>query len=180
MSRARVRITARRGLGLGLALALGLASGCSWMRGPSGWFEGSTPAPLPPDLSQGLTDVSSGEVGAFFEHASGFYSRLPLRRFNDRTTFLDPKLGAYFRTDSAYADYYANLTGALRIAHFKRLRPTSVEILEVRMEGPGQAVVSLRLLGDNSRPLRWNDVELLRDDRWERVGERWWIVPGPI
>jgi hypothetical protein len=119
-------------------------------------------------------------MAAFFEHASGFYSRIALRRFNDRTTFQDPKLSAYFRTDSAYADYYANLTGALRLAHFKRNRPTSVEILEVRMEGPGQATIEIRLLGDNSRPLRWNDVELLRADKWERVGDRWWIVPGPI
>ena len=119
-------------------------------------------------------------MASFFEHASGFYSRLPLRRFNDRNTFMDPKLGAYFRTESAYADYYANLSGSLRFAHFKRLRPLSIEIVEVRSEGPGKAVVVAKMLGDNSRPLRWTDVELTREDRWERVGERWWIVPGRI
>ena len=36
------------------------------------------------------------------------------------------------------------------------------------------------MVGDNSRPLRWTDVELLREDKWERVGERWWIAPGRI
>jgi hypothetical protein len=93
---------------------------------------------------------------------------------------MDPKIGAYFRTESAYADYYANLTGALRYARFKRLRPLSVEVLEVRAEGPGKAVVITRMVGDNSRPLRWTDVELVREDKWERVGERWWISPGRI
>ena len=93
---------------------------------------------------------------------------------------MDPKLGGYFRTESAYADYYANLTGSLRGARFKRLRPLSVEVLEVRADGPGKAVVVTRMLGDNSRPLRWTDVELVREDKWERVGERWWISPGRI
>jgi hypothetical protein len=124
--------------------------------------------------------VSSAELADFFGYAHGFYSRLALRRFNDRNTFMDPKLGAYFRTQSAYADYYANLTGALRYARFKRLRPTSVEIVEVRAEGPGKAVVVTRMVGDNSRPLRWTHVELTREDKWERVGDRWWIAPGRI
>lgn len=163
-----------------LALALCAALGCSAYRGAAHWFGSEARATAAPDTAQGVAVIDSAEMASFFEHASGFYARLALRRFNDRTTFLDPKLGAYFQTKSAYADYYANLTGALRFAHFKRLRPTSVEIVEVRAEGPGKAVVVARLIGDNSRPLRWNDVELVREDRWERVGERWWIVPGQI
>jgi hypothetical protein len=131
-------------------------------------------------VSKGVTELESAELADFFAYAHGFYSRLPLRRFNDRNTFMDPKLGAYFRTESAYADYYANLTGALRYARFKRLRPLTVEILEVRAEGPGKAIVVTRMVGDNSRPLRWTDVELTREDKWERVGERWWISPGRI
>jgi hypothetical protein len=168
----------RRLLALALAAQLGL--GCAAWRGVTGWFADSGPAQAEPDPSQGLTEVSSAELSDFFVYAHGFYSRLPLRRFNDRDTFMDPKLGSYFRTESAYADYYANLTGALRFARFKRLRPLSVEILEVRAEGPGKAAVVIRLVGDNSRPLRWTDVELVREDKWERVGERWWISPSRI
>ena len=165
---------------LALVLAASLTLGCAALRATAGWFGPSAPQTAPPDASQGVVEVDSAEMASFFEHASGFYARLALRRFNDRTTFLDPKLGAYFRTESAYADYYANLTGALRFAHFKRLRPVSVEIAEVRSEGPGKAVVVAKLVGANSRPLRWNDVELVREDRWERVGDRWWLVPGPV
>ena len=158
-------------------LIASLALGCSAFR----WLTPDRgPKPPVPDTSQGLVELDSGEMASFFEHASGFYARLALRRFNDRTTFLDPKLGAYFRTESAYADYYANLTGALRFAHFKRLRPISVEVVEVRAEGPGKAVVVAKLIGENSRPLSITGVDLVREDRWERVGERWWIVPGPI
>ncbi len=157
-----------------------LALGCGALRSTVSWVSPDRPAEAAPDTSQGVVEIDSAEMARFFEHASGFYSRLALRRFNDRTTFLDPKLEGYFRTASAYADYYANLTGAMRFAHFKRLRPTAIEILEVRAEGPGKAVVIAKLVGENSRPLRWNDVELVREDHWERVGERWWIAPGRI
>lgn len=163
-----------------LALAASLAaSGCSVLRRPASWFGSDAPS-AQPDVARGVAVVDSAELAGFFEHASGFYSRLALRRFNDRNTFLDPKLSGYFQTESAYADYYAALTGMLRFAHFKRLRPTEVEVVEVRAEGPGKAVVLVKLTGDNSRPLRWNDVHLVREDHWERVDGRWWIVPGRI
>lgn len=165
---------------LALALVAALGVGCAAWRRPAAWFQREVAREAAPDTSRGLTEIDSAELADFFAYAHGFYSRLALRRFNDRDTFLDPKLGAYFRTESAYADYYANMTGALRFARFKRLRPLSVEILEVRAEGPGKAVVVTRMVGDNSRPLRWTDVELVREDKWERVGERWWIVPGRI
>jgi hypothetical protein len=166
---------------LALTLAVCLGFGCAFWRRSEAVFSVKDPAEASrPDVSRGLAVVESAELAGFFEHAHGFYTRLALRRFNDRNTFMDPKLASYFRTESAYADYYANMTGALRYAHFKRLRPLSVEILEVRSEGPGKAVVVTRLVGDNSRPLRWTDVELTREDKWERVGERWWIAPGRI
>ena len=159
-------------------LTLGL--GCASWRSATAWFGHDQPVAVKPDTGRGVTEVSSAELADFFGYAAGFYSRLPLRRFNDRNTFMDSKLSAYFRTESAYADYYANMTGALRWARFRRLRPLSVEIVEVRAEGPGKAVVVTRMVGDNSRPLRWTDVELTREDKWERVGERWWISPGRI
>lgn len=165
---------------LALALVASLGTGCAAWRRTAAWFEPDPVKVARPDASQGVTELDSAELADFFAYAHGFYSRLALRRFNDRNTFMDPKLGAYFRTESAYADYYANLTGTLRFARFKRLRPLSVEIVEVRAEGPGKAVVVTRMVGDNSRPLRWTDVELTREDKWERVGERWWISPGRI
>jgi hypothetical protein len=165
---------------LALALVAALGTGCAAWRRTAAWFEPDPVEAARPDASQGVTELDSAELADFFAYAHGFYSRLALRRFNDRNTFMDPKLGAYFRTESAYADYYANLTGSLRFARFKRLRPLSVEIVEVRAEGPGKAVVVTRMVGDNSRPLRWTDVELTREDNWERVGERWWISPGRI
>jgi hypothetical protein len=165
---------------LTLTLVAWLGLGCAAWRGATSWFDRDAPAIAKANAAQGLSEVSSADLADFFAYAHGFYSRLPLRRFNDRNTFMDPKLGGYFRTESAYADYYANLTGSLRFARFKRLRPLSVEIVEVRAEGPGKAVVVTRMVGDNSRPLRWTDVELTREDKWERVGERWWISPGRI
>ena len=165
---------------LALVLVASLGSGCASWRRPTTWFSAKPAEAAKPDAARGLTEVDSAELGDFFSYANGFYSRLALRRFNDRNTFMDPKLGAYFRTESAYADYYANMTGALRYARFLRLRPISIEIVEVRSDGPGKAIVETRMVGENSRPLRWTDVELVREDKWERVGERWWISPGRI
>lgn len=163
-----------------LLVVASLGLGCASWRRAGAWLSRDAAEPAKPDTSRGLTEVQSDELADFFAYAHAFYARLALRRFNDRDTFKDPKLGAYFRTESAYADYYANLTGALRWARFRRLRPLSVEIVEVRSDGPGKAIVVTRMVGDNSRPLRWNDVELVREDKWERVGDRWWISPGRI
>ncbi len=168
----------RRTVALALVASLGL--GCASWRKPSSWFSPEVSKAAAPDSARGLTEVDSAELADFFATANGFYSRLALRRFNDRNTFMDPKLGAYFRTESAYADYYANLTGTLRYARFQRLRPLAIEVVEVRSGGPGKAVVVTRMVGENSRPLRWTEVELVREDKWERVGERWWISPGRI
>ena len=165
---------------LTLALVASLGLGCAAWRRTLPWFAPDPVEAAKPDTAQGLTEVESAELADFFAYAHGFYSRLSLRRFNDRNTFMDPKLGAYFRTESAYADYYANMTGSLRYARFKRLRPLTLEVVEVRADGPGKAIVKTRMVGDNSRPLRWTDVELVREDKWERVGERWWISPGRI
>ncbi|MBM4384274.1 MAG: hypothetical protein FJ091_13040 [Deltaproteobacteria bacterium] len=165
-----------------IALSLTPLAGCATWRKATAWVRPGPEVAKPagPDLSQGLVETSAADLTDFFAYAHGFYSRLALRRFNDRNTFMDPKLGAYFRTESAYADFYANMTGQLRWAHFKRLRPLAIEIVEVRSDGPGKAVVTTRFVGDNSRPLRWTDVDLVREDKWERVGERWWIAPGRI
>ena len=40
--------------------------------------------------------------------------------------------------------------------------------------------VRVRLTGENGRPLRWWETSLVREDRWERMDGRWWIIPGKL
>ena len=47
-------------------------------------------------------------------------------------------------------------------------------------ELPVAARVSVLMVGQNGRPLRWWTTRLLRDDRWERRDGRWWIIPGKL
>ncbi len=133
-----------------------------------------------PDLDFGLQRVESDAVIQFHARASSFYARLARRRFNSRATYRDERLRAFFETEVAFADYYADLAQALFEADFERSRPLSLEVLEFRFDAPGEARVQVRLTGDNARPLRpWRRV-LEREDRWERREGRWSLVPGKI
>jgi hypothetical protein len=40
--------------------------------------------------------------------------------------------------------------------------------------------VTVSLRGQNSLPLRWWSVGLDITDRWERIGGRWWVIPGKL
>jgi len=136
-----------------------------------------TPAP---DLDRGVALVESPEVISFYERASFFYGRLARRRFNSLATYRDEVLRDFFRSEEAYADYYADLASRLYEAHFERSRPTSLEVLEFALEGPGKASVTTRIVGRNGLPLRFWKVELDRVDRWERIDGTWWVVPGKL
>jgi len=72
------------------------------------------------------------------------------------------------------------LTGRRLWARFERNRPLRLEILEFRLEAPGRAVVSTRIIGEDDLPLRWWQSELPREDRWERSEGTWWLAPGRI
>jgi hypothetical protein len=50
----------------------------------------------------------------------------------------------------------------------------------VLVDGPGRARVKVRIVGENALPLRIRRVILDREDRWERVGGEWWVVPGKL
>jgi hypothetical protein len=154
-----------------LAALLALACG--------GWppFAGAG-SPPPPDPEQGIQLVDDPAVLEFYERASAFYGRLARRRFDSIETFQDEALRGFFRDEAAYSDYYADLTGALVEAHFEKNRPLSLEVLEMRLEGPGRARVETRITGEDGRPLRPGTVQLDRVDRWERSDGRWRIVPG--
>jgi hypothetical protein len=157
---------------LALALWAALAApGCSFWRG--GESVGA-------DESFGVEVVEGPAILEFHRRASMFYGRLAQRRFNVIATYRDQVLRDYFRTDRAFADYYADFAEDLEGAHFERNLPTGLEVLEFRFEGPGDARVRVRIDGRNGQPLRVGGVELEREDRWERVGGSWWIVPGKL
>jgi hypothetical protein len=162
------------------ALAALALQGCAWWRSVDLWPFGGPEPTASPDLSQGVEVVESEAIVAFYERASAFYARLAGRRFNTLTTYRDPKLREFFRSDTAHADYYAAFASALREAYFEKNEPVSLEVVEVRIEGPGAALVLTRIVGENALPLRWWETVLEREDRWERVDGVWWLVPGRI
>ncbi len=158
-----------RGAWLGAVLLLGCGG---WPPVPG---LGAEP---PLDSSQGIELVEEGAVLEFYARASAFYGRLARRRFDSIETYQDEALRGFFRSESAYADYYADLTGALVEAHFDKNRPVSLEVLELRLEGPGRAQVETRIVGEDGRPLRPGEVHLDRTDRWQRSDGTWRIEPG--
>lgn len=160
-----------RAASLRLAMALLLLAGACAGDGEGG---------ATPDLSRGLERVEAEGVRAFHRRASQFYARLARRRFNTLSTYRDEVLRDYFRTESAFADYYADLAQDLEEAHFEQNRPLVLDVLEFRLEGPGAARVVTRFEGENGRPLRWGRTSLVRTDRWERMDGTWWIVPGKL
>lgn len=167
-------------LSLGLALAPGL--GCSSLPNPPSWLWpfGQEPTGPAPAEDADLDLVEAQGVFDFYQRASSFYGRLARRRFNNIATYRDEVLRDFFRTDAAYADYYADFAQNLSEAHFERSRPLSLEVVEFRLEAPGEAKVYTRLVGENGLPLRWWKTEIEREDRWERIEGTWWIVPGRL
>jgi hypothetical protein len=145
-----------------------------------GWppFSGLGDAPAPASAEEGIQLVDDPAVFEFYTRASAFYGRLARRRFDSIETYQDEALRDFFRDESAYADYYADLTGALVEAHFEKNRPVELEVLELRVEGPGRARVLARIHGADGRPLRPGRVHLDRDDRWERSDGVWRIEPS--
>jgi hypothetical protein len=147
--------------------------------GCGGWpaFGGAGGEPVA-DAAHGIELVEDPALLEFYERASAFYGRLARRRFDSIETFQDEALRDFFQNEAAYADYYADLTSALVEAHFEKNRPLVLEVLELRLEGPGRARVITRIVGEDGRPLRPGHVQLERNDRWERVEGAWRITPG--
>ena len=42
------------------------------------------------------------------------------------------------------------------------------------------AVVTVRFVGENGRPLRWWKTQMVRQDRWSLIEGRWWSLPGKL
>jgi hypothetical protein len=133
-----------------------------------------------PDEHYGTTPMSDAALVEFHQRADAFYGRFAQRRVNVHATYVDPALRDYFRTEKAFADYYAILAQALADAHFARNRPLEAEVDEFMLDGPGRARVRFRLRGDNGLPLRFWSTSIEREDVWQREDGRWWIVPGKL
>lgn len=156
-----------------LALAAGLlflGAGCA--RGPA--------SGVAADPSRGVEVVSSESVLEFYERATFFYERMARRRFNTLATYEDRALRKYFRSESSFSDYYADLATELAESHFEKNRPLSLTVEEFLVDGPGRARVRVRIVGENGLPLRFWETVLEREDRWVRLDGQWWIVPGRL
>jgi hypothetical protein len=109
-----------------------------------------------------------------------FYDRITARRFDSLATFEDPALREFFRSDEAFADYYAAFADALVRSSFESNRPTAARLESMEWVFAGGVEVSVRFRGENAKPLRWWSAELVRADRWEFIEGRWWIIPGKV
>jgi hypothetical protein len=167
-------VSGRVGRSAALLLALLGSAGCSL------WPFGGDPEGPAPDPAYGVVEVDSQAIASFYERASSFYGRIAQRRFNTLSTYRDEVLREFFRTESSFADYYADLAADMADAHFERNRPLVLEVLEMRLAAPGEAEVVTRIVGEDGRPLRPGETEIQRVDRWERVGGSWWIVPARL
>jgi hypothetical protein len=169
---------------LACAAALGACSRPSWLAMPDvptvplPSLGGDGPAPEAGRVSE-VEVVDSAEVSDFYARATEFYARLEGRRFNSIASFRDAGLRAYFESEQSFTDYYADLADDLAVAHFQRSVPLATRVDEFAVDGPGRARVSVRIGGRDGRPLRFWSTSVHRQDRWERRGGRWWIVPVP-
>jgi hypothetical protein len=156
-----------------VAAALSVAA-LSWVAG-CGTRGGSIPVP-----EAGATAVAGETALSFQERAEAFYARLIQRRFNALETFNDPVLRKHFPTQDLFFDYYADLATALDEANFEKSRPTRVAVEEFVFESDTRVRVQVRFVGEDDRPLRPNEVTLVRLDRWQRSNESWWVEPGKL
>ena len=168
-----------------LGLVTCLLPGCTWWQtGRWEWdwwpFDDERPVRVAADPSYGVAEIDERAVVDFYGRAQSFYGQLALRRFNVLSTFRDEDLRDFFRNEVAFADYYADLAQDLTDANFERNRPLELEVVEFSVDGPGEATVFTKMVGENSLPLRWGMTEMERVDRWERIDGTWWIIPAKL
>lgn len=178
-------------------VCLGLGgSGCAtsdWVkrwRGESAKRVESIPLPanavslanLEADLAKGpFEEADRRSLTRLSQLADIFYQRLAHRRLNSIATFHDPALREFFRSEEAFADYYADLVQDLGESNFEANRPERIELRSLHVEdSANRAVAVVHFVGDNSLPLRFWSVSYARRDVWERANDRWWIIPGKL
>lgn len=163
---------------VGALAVAGCSSRPGWLRFPGVPFAGSAEPAVAPAPDSGVVVVEASPELDFYQRASQFYERLTGSRFNSLSTFRDPNLREHFESEESFSDYFADLAQDLADAHFERAQPISAVVEEFSVDGPGQARVRTRIVGENGKPLRFWSTSLIRVDRWERRGGRWWIIPG--
>lgn len=152
-------------IGRGGALCALAASACLW---------GGSTEPNP------IEAVHDPAILQFTARIERFYEGLVGRPLDVRATYDDLHLRSFFADTESFSDYYAALATELRRAGFRHSRPTRVEILEFHFEGPGRAIVHVRLTGRHLRTLRFWNVDVERADTWERLGATWMVSPGRL
>ena len=155
------RVALARVLVIALACSgLGVAAGCA-----GGAQNAQSGLPVDPILDR---------------QADDFYERIANRRFDSIATYRDPALREYFRSNEAWSDYYADLVQTLTDQYFEAKRPTHIKLVGIEPQSETRALVRVRFTGENRLPLRWWRTRFVREDTWERVQDRWWIVPGKL
>lgn len=169
---------ARRGLALALVLLLaGVVAGCLSRRFGGDWGQGASYDGFNPET---LNRGGSADFRILVDLTAIFYDRITARRFNSKATYDDPALREFFRSEAAFADYYASLAEVLDTAHFESQRPTAVRLDSMKRGALNSVVVNVTIRGENGLPLRWWSTFVTREDRWEFSQGRWWIIPGKV
>ena len=164
---------------LGVLVAVGLilaVSGCG-LRGYGEWGRGARYSGFVPDS---LNPGGAADFTILVPLAGIFYERINARRFNSLATYEDPSLREFFRSEAAFADYYAALAEALERAHFASVRPTAVRLDRMERLDLNAVMVEVTFTGKNGLPLRFWSTSISRKDRWEFLAGRWWIIPGKL
>lgn len=167
---ARLRVSSAVALAVLLVLGCGLTGYGRW--GARAQFVGFDPATVNPG---GAADYT-----VLLPLSEIFYQRITARRFNSLATFEDPALREFFKTEAAFADYYAAFAEALENANFESVRPTAVRLVRIERSSPNAVTVFVRFRGENGLPLRWWSTHVSRQDQWEFSSGRWWVIPGKI
>lgn len=168
---------ARAAMAWALLLVVPLVcGGCAW-RGPGDWGEGARIEGFDPDT---VNPGGPADFTVLLPLSKIFYERITARRFNSLATYEDPALREFFRSESAFSDYYAAFAEALDLAHFESLRPTDVRLDRIERTATNVVMIEVTFRGENGLPLRWWSTFVTRRDQWEFAGGRWWVVPGKI
>ncbi|MDG2335142.1 MAG: hypothetical protein P8Q97_13025 [Myxococcota bacterium] len=164
---------------LGLLIVVLLAGAGAGCAGPndSAWGRSATYHGFSPET---LNRGGEADFTILVPLAQLFYQRVEARRFDSLATFEDPALREFFRTERAFADYYAAFAEALTRARFESNRPTAVTLKSMDRTGPSTVSVRVLFRGENALPLRWWSTETVREDVWAFSQGRWWIVPGKV
>lgn len=151
-------------------------AGCAF-RGYGEWGSGARFSGFDPDT---LNPGGSADYTVLIPLSAIFYERITARRFNSLATYEDPALREFFRSEAAFADYYASFAEVLDRAHFESLRPTAVRLDRIERTSRNSVAIEVTFRGENGLPLRWWSTSVTRRDRWEFAGGRWWIIPGKV